>query len=249
MKLKLPMLHGHLTPKKGSKKMLKINEIFRSIDGEVCGYSTLHSFGLQGGWSIFIRLQGCNLRCPYCDTLESLSLEGGQKKTVSEIIREVENLSIGKIKKVTITGGEPLLQKNLIFLLENLYDIKYSISIETNGTQKLSKSIRQFVDSFIIDIKLKNSGIQIDIDNLKKNNFHITNNNDFFKFVITNEEDFKDAIDIKNYLKTITNANFAISPLFSNKNEMKINPIKLIEKYQEYDFMINLQLHKLIGAK
>jgi len=229
--------------------MLKINEIFRSIDGEVCGYSTLHSFGLQGGWSIFIRLQGCNLRCPYCDTLESLSLEGGQKKTVSEIIREVENLSIGKIKKVTITGGEPLLQKNLIFLLENLYDIKYSISIETNGTQKLSKSIRQFVDSFIIDIKLKNSGIQIDIDNLKKNNFHITNNNDFFKFVITNEEDFKDAIDIKNYLKTITNANFAISPLFSNKNEMKINPIKLIEKYQEYDFMINLQLHKLIGAK
>ncbi len=102
---------------------LKIAEIFPSIQGE----------GLrQGEATIFIRLAGCNLRCPFCDT--KYAWQGGQEYTVEQIL--------GKVKKIEtrfpcqwlcLTGGEPLLQ-NVAELIKNFKEKNFKIQVETNAT-------------------------------------------------------------------------------------------------------------------
>jgi 7-carboxy-7-deazaguanine synthase len=101
---------------------MRINSIFESISGE-------GGFFPQGSWVTFIRFQGCNLCCDYCDTLYARDSEGGEEKPIEEILASV------KTNKVLITGGEPLLRTEdftqlVVALLEN----KKSIQVETNGS-------------------------------------------------------------------------------------------------------------------
>ena len=103
--------------------MLNVNEIFQSIQGE----------GAQAGIpAVFLRLQGCNLRCPWCDTKGALDPGGGtvmsRKKVMEQINQHTPNL-------VVVTGGEPLLQTaGLQVLIHNLDQRKHGWHLETNGT-------------------------------------------------------------------------------------------------------------------
>ena len=98
---------------------LIINEIFYSIQGE----------SLSSGMpTVFIRLTGCPLRCQYCDT--AYAFTEGSKKTFDEIINEVKKFNCNNI---TVTGGEPLSQKNTIDLLTLLNNLSYNVSIETSN--------------------------------------------------------------------------------------------------------------------
>ena len=100
--------------------MIKINELFKSIQGE--GPYTGHP-------AIFIRLAGCNLDCIFCDT----DFEYRRQASVEAIVEEVKQLSGGKVKLVVITGGEPFLQdlRDLIYFLAK----DFIVQIETNGTR------------------------------------------------------------------------------------------------------------------
>ncbi|RUM31719.1 MAG: 7-carboxy-7-deazaguanine synthase [Aquifex sp.] len=101
--------------------LIAINEIYESIQGE----------GLLVGLpSVFIRLQGCNLRCPWCDQPEALSFKKNYRK-LSDLMKELTSFSA---KHVVITGGEPFAHKELPSLVETLLDEGYSVQIETNGT-------------------------------------------------------------------------------------------------------------------
>lgn len=100
---------------------LSINEIYASIQGEGL---------LIGTPSIFIRFQGCNIRCPWCDQKEALSFKE-TNYTLEAILQEVSQYPH---KHVVITGGEPFAQKGLYALVKALRKRKYSIQIETNGT-------------------------------------------------------------------------------------------------------------------
>jgi 7-carboxy-7-deazaguanine synthase len=102
---------------------LKVNEIYPSIQGE----------GLLIGLpAVFIRLQGCNLRCPWCDQPSALSFsEGGASLEVEQILDKVSEY---KIRHVVITGGEPFAQEGLATLVKELAQRDYSVQIETNGT-------------------------------------------------------------------------------------------------------------------
>ena len=85
-----------------------VNEIFLSIDGE----------GKRAGeLAVFIRLAGCNLRCSYCDTAYALTADAGQKMSVDQILSKVNQLSEKIIKNVTLTGGEPLIHKDVKVLI------------------------------------------------------------------------------------------------------------------------------------
>ena len=94
---------------------MQINEIFYSIQGE-------------GKWTglpnIFIRTTGCNLRCNYCDT--KYAYEEGTEKSIDQIIKEIKKFNC---KKICLTGGEPLLQKDSIKLVNELLQKKYQISM------------------------------------------------------------------------------------------------------------------------
>ena len=111
-------------------EQIKIVEIFQSIEGEG------RKIGLP---MIFIRLEGCNLRCLWCDTKHSYDDKNYTKMSLNEIIKKVN--SFNNIKYITLTGGEPLYNAGIIPIIRNLIE-KYNILIETNGTlwnQKLEK--------------------------------------------------------------------------------------------------------------
>src|SRR5204863_7651232 len=107
------------------EKTLTINEIYHSIQGE----STW-----VGQPCVFVRLTFCNLRCNYCDT--EYAFYEGKKRTLTEIVNTVAEF---RCPLVEITGGEPLLQKNVLPLMSMLCDAGYTVLLETGGAHDISK--------------------------------------------------------------------------------------------------------------
>ncbi len=150
---------------------LKINEIFYSIQGE-SSYTGLPC--------IFIRLTYCNLRCSYCDT--EYAFYNGNDMKISEIISEISKYTTNL---VMVTGGEPLLQENCIYLMQELLNKNYSVMLETSGSLKLKDVPKQVIK--IVDFKCPASNM------MNKNDWTIITDiqkEDEIKFVIANKEDY-----------------------------------------------------------
>lgn len=106
----------------------RVNEIFYSLQGE----------GQHAGTAaVFIRLSGCNLKCPFCDT----DFHTYKEMSAQEILDEVNKLS--ERAMVVITGGEPSIQldQNLLYYLRHRGKYSHYIAVETNGTHKLPDDI------------------------------------------------------------------------------------------------------------
>ena len=154
------------------EKTLTINEIYHSIQGE----STW-----MGRPCVFVRLTFCDLRCNYCDT--EYAFYEGKKQTLKEILDAVAAF---RCPLVEITGGEPLLQKNVLPLMSILCDAGYTVLLETSGAHDISK-----VDPRvhrIMDLKTPGSG-EVD-KNLWSNIEHLTLR-DEVKFVMGSREDYE----------------------------------------------------------
>jgi len=150
---------------------MKITEIFFSLQGET---------SFVGLPTIFIRLTGCPLRCSYCDTAYAFS--GGENKSIEDVLAEIQQY---KTRYVTVTGGEPLAQKECIPLLTALCDRGYTVSLETSGALSM-----QAVDERvfkIMDIKTPSS-----LESLKNNfdNLAYLTMKDEIKFVIGDRNDY-----------------------------------------------------------
>ncbi len=121
---------------------LRITEIFHSIQGEADSV----------GWpTVFVRLTGCPLRCGYCDT--AYAFHGGEWWSIDEVLAEVTKHGA---KHVTVTGGEPLAQKNCLALLTRLCDAGYKVSIETSGALPIAPLDPRVVR--VMDLKTPASG-------------------------------------------------------------------------------------------
>ena len=128
----------------------------------------------------FIRLTGCPLRCGYCDT--EYAFYGGQEREISDIIKEVE--SIGA-QYINVTGGEPLAQKRVHGLMQQLCDLGYQVSLETSGALDVSK-----VDPRVIKVlDVKTPGSTEEAKN-KPQNYAYLNKADQVKYVICDQADF-----------------------------------------------------------
>ena len=160
---------------------MKISEIFYSIEGE----------GIEiGRPEVFIRLTGCNLRCGWCDT--KYALNDGKEMSIDEIIQEIGRYPC---KNISITGGEPLLQREeLLELVEGLKEMNYWIQLNTNGTI-FDQRIFELVDLVTMDCKCPSSGMKSDLEVLMstKDSFGFKLQ---LKFVISNEEDYQYAKSI-----------------------------------------------------
>jgi 7-carboxy-7-deazaguanine synthase len=153
-------------------RTLRVTEIFYSLQGETS------RVGLP---TVFVRLTGCPLRCGYCDT--EYAFEGGTTMAISAILREVAHYDT---RYVTLTGGEPLAQKNCLALLAALCDREYSVSLETSGALDVSRVDSRV--SKILDIKTPGSG------EAQKNhwdNLEYLTPEDEIKFVICDETDYR----------------------------------------------------------
>jgi 7-carboxy-7-deazaguanine synthase len=194
-------------------------------------------------------MQGCTIKpgCVYCDTKQSQDKEKGTELSVKDVYRKVQSL---KLKNITITGGEPLLQEEELLELIKMLNLggNYIVSIETNGSCKIPHW-GGWVSSWIADWKGPSSGAR---SKMNFKNLEEIRTQDYLKFVIGNEEDFLDAVSV---MKKITRTNFmsvphfAFSPMFG-----KMNPTTLLKRmYQEklcikYNAILNLQLHKMINV-
>jgi len=151
---------------------LRISEIFFSLQGET---------GRVGLPTVFVRLTGCPLRCNYCDT--TYAFTGGQTMTLDAILAEVARHGA---RYVTVTGGEPLAQKNCLSLLQALCDAGYEVSLETGGALDVSGVDARVVK--VLDIKTPASG------EMEKNlwgNLDHLNPHDEIKFVLCDEADYQ----------------------------------------------------------
>ncbi len=158
-------------------KTLKVNEIFFSLQGET---------GFAGLPTIFIRLTGCPLRCCYCDT--AYAFHAGKKLRIDTILQQI---SAYRTRFVTVTGGEPLAQKNCHDLLSMLCDEGYVVSLETSGAIAIDR-VDERVHK-ILDLKTPGSGECG--KNLYDNLQHL-NQEDQVKFVILDEADYNWSQDI-----------------------------------------------------
>lgn len=155
---------------------LRITEIFYSIQGESS------TTGLP---TTFVRLTGCPLRCTYCDS--EYAFTGGELMSLSDIVARV---SEQPTRFVTVTGGEPLAQKNCSWLLEELIDRGFTVSLETSGAMDLASVDPRVVK--VMDLKTPSSGEQH--RNLYSN-LEYLDSKDQVKFVIGSQEDYAWACD------------------------------------------------------
>lgn len=152
--------------------MLKVNEIFYSLQGET---------SRAGLPTVFVRLTGCPLRCGYCDTAYAFS--EGEPLEVPAIL---ERVAAFHSRYVTVTGGEPLAQRDCLALLAALCDAGYSVSLETSGALDIGKVDARV--SRIVDIKTPASG---EMEKNRWANLALLTPHDELKFVICDEADYR----------------------------------------------------------
>ncbi len=204
--------------------MLKVNEIYHSIQGE----ST--NAGLQ---CVFIRLTGCNLRCTYCDT--EYAFFEGKERSVDEIIEEVKKYNC---KLVEVTGGEPLMQDESCELMKKLCDEGFSVMLETAGNMPIKEVDKRV--KIIMDLKCPSSGMMD--KNLYENVDHLKKD-DEVKFVIGNREDYDWMKDIFSKYDLQNKCALLASVVFG-----KLEPLTLVNWILEdkLEVRFQLQMHKFI---
>lgn len=206
--------------------MIKVNEIFKSLQGES---------SYMGLPCVFVRLTGCNLKCSWCDT--QYAYDEGTKYTAEALISIIEKFNV---KLVEFTGGEPLLQKDeLIPIIEHLLSKGYNILLETNGSISIKDIPEEVVK--IIDIKLKGSS---EGDTFFTENLNLIQKKDEIKFVLSSIFDYNEMKNIikKNHLEE------GKSILVSRVFDSEITDEQIAEKLLEDGLIVRyqIQLHKLI---
>lgn len=208
---------------------MRITEIFFSLQGE----------GLHAGLpTVFVRTTGCPLRCTWCDS--AYSFYGGEELSVDEILEAVDE---HPTDRVCFTGGEPLVQKDAVDLVQRLLDDDRHVVIETSGSLDLSDYVDMQPREALclsVDVKCPSSNMQ---DENKLDELARLAEHDQVKFVIGSEEDYRYAKGVIDDTDTV--ANIVLQPVWGN------NETWLAEKVLEdgLDVRFSLQMHKLLWGE
>ncbi len=201
-------------------------ELFDSIEGE--GKRT-------GAMAVFVRFAGCNLRCSYCDTGYALEpADAREHLTEEELMGRIRRYPW---KKVTLTGGEPLLQP-LDSLCRTLSREGYEVNIETNGAVPLLEERPRGL-FYTMDVKSPSSGMR---GRMRMENLTRLTGEDVVKFVVGSREDLE---DMDRVLREYTlRSQVYVSPVYG-----AIEPRELVEFVREHKLAqvrVQVQLHKII---
>src|SRR5438067_2220568 len=158
-------------------KVLTVNEIFHSIQGE-----STHA----GRPCVFVRLTACDLRCSWCDT--PYAFHDGRKMTIDEVVAAVDRHGCPLVE---ITGGEPLLQDDVYPLMERLLAEGRTVMLETGGHRPIARVPRDVVK--IVDVKCPGSG---EADRNEWRNLDALAPHDEVKFVVKDRADYEYARDV-----------------------------------------------------
>lgn len=206
--------------------MLKINEIFYSIQGE----STYAGFP-----TVFVRTTACNLRCTYCDT--KYSYYEGSLMSETDILKEVES---HETPYICITGGEPLLQKEVLSLMTSLCDKDFKVSLETSGSKSIEAVDKRV--KIILDVKTPDSGAA---NSFLNENLNWLNDSTEFKFVICSEKDFDWSENFCRQHDLFKKYTILYSPSYAQVSESWLAE-KILQKKSKA--RLQLQQHKYIWS-
>ena len=202
---------------------MKINEIFYSLQGE-------------GKWTgrpnVFIRTSGCNLRCSFCDT--KYAYDDGKEMSIDEILSQISKYPC---KYICITGGEPLLQRETLNLIDVLLKSNCKICLETNGSINVEKLSNKKSLMISLDIKCPSSNMH---EKAYLKNISLLRKDDQLKFVIKDKNDYDYAKKIVNKFKPICTVFF--QPVWGT------NPSVLADWIirDQLNVKLGFQLHKVI---
>ena len=219
----------------------KVAEKFVSINGE----------GKRAGQlAVFIRFTGCNLKCKYCDTMwansKDTSFEAMTAKQILDYILDT------KVKNVTLTGGEPLLQENISQLITMLLENNLRVEIETNGSVdilSIRKKCQEYITknniinnlTFTVDYKTSCSGME---EFMCMPNFANVDKQDTVKFVCGSVDDLKTAKQVIEKYKLTEKCSVYLSSAFG-----LISPADIVEFMKQEnmnDVNLQLQMHTFI---
>lgn len=210
---------------------LKISEIFYSLQGEgpFIGFPTL-----------FIRLYGCNLNCSWCDT--PFAKEGNNFFEIS--IKEILSFwqkNYPEIPYITITGGEPLLQKESLALMEAFLKKGAIVCLETNGSLSIENVPKDVV--IVMDIKTPSSGMTL-FNNY--NNLNFLKKKDVVKFIIQDRKDFDWSLEIIDKYALLSRVICLFSPVYGIMPPQDLSNLILMTKKP---IRFQIQLHKFLNLK
>ncbi len=205
---------------------LRINEIYRSIQGE-------------SSWAglpcVFVRLTGCHLRCHYCDT--EYAFHEGRWMTLAEILARVSEQGTPLVE---ITGGEPLLQPACGELARRLLDHGLTVLCETSGALPIDRLPREVIK--IMDLKCPSSG---EVERNDWSNIERLGPRDEVKFVIGDRADFEWAARVIERYNLAKRCEVLMSPAFG-----EIEPRQLAEWIlaEQLPVRFQIQMHKFIWS-
>lgn len=205
---------------------MQITEIYQSIQGE----STF-----AGLPCVFVRTTGCNLRCVWCDT--EYAFYGGQKMSVEDVITKVEPFGC---KLVEITGGEPLLQKDVPELARRLLEKSYTVLIETSGERDVSALDPRVIK--IMDLKCPGSG---ECEKNRWENLEFLTPRDEVKFVIKDRVDYDWSVNVVKKHRLDQKVTVLFSPVWG---DLKLVDLARWILEDRLNVRYQLQLHKIIWS-
>ncbi len=206
---------------------LNIIEIFASVQGET---------SFAGLPTTFVRLAACNLRCTWCDTTYSFG-----KGTAYNLQAIIDQVNLLGCPYVCITGGEPLLQKNVYPLMKALCDSSYQLSLETGGSLCIAQVDARVCT--ILDIKCPGSGMEA---KNRWSNLALLRPHDEVKFVIQDRADYDYSLEICHRYQLFKQPKaILISPVFNRLDPQLVVQWMLADQLH---MRLNLQIHKFIWS-
>ncbi len=202
---------------------MKVNEIFYSLQGEGI---------LIGKPMVFVRFSGCNLRCTWCDT--KYAWEEGKEMEINDILSIIKQFDT---EWICLTGGEPLIQKDIYKLINILLNENKKILLETNGSISIENVPTEENIIIDMDIKTPSSGMQQYND---FSNLELLGPKDYVKFVIKDREDYEYA---KNIIK---NYNIKCEIVFQPEGNKNIRELAEWVLNDKLNVRVLIQLHKII---
>jgi 7-carboxy-7-deazaguanine synthase len=203
---------------------MRITEIYRSVQGET-QYAGLPC--------TLVRTTGCDLRCGYCDT--AYAFYGGREMSLDEIATEVRRLGA---PLVLLTGGEPMLQREIVALAELLLGEGFKVMIETSGAHSTAALPRDVIR--IVDVKTPSSG---EAHRMASRVLEEVGAGDAVKFVVGDEADYLWAASIIARESLADRTEVLLSPVHG-----KLDPKDLVSWMLRDGIRgrLNLQMHKYI---
>ncbi|MFN8369746.1 MAG: 7-carboxy-7-deazaguanine synthase QueE [Bacteriovoracaceae bacterium] len=213
-----------------------INSIYLATEGEGVFIGTPQ---------IFVRLQGCLIGCINCDSKDTWDFRAGKPQSISQVLEEIENISQNNslVKRVSITGGDPLHpvhEKALTILIQELKSKNYFLNIEASGT-RIVEPIFNLCDFISFDHKTPSTGVKYNLGNLELLIKNYPHTKFQIKSVIETEQDFYEALNVYQSLKSklgAFNFNWCLTPAYN-----------LSEPFPQSRFIKIVELNQKNGAK